>query len=40
MKTAVMLDEDGKVAGILTFGIFMERLLSDASLVASEAQEV
>ena len=39
-ETAVMLDEDGKVAGILTFGIFMERLLSDASLVASEAQEV
>ena len=36
--TAVMLDEEGKVAGILTFGNLMEKLLSDASLV-SEATE-
>ncbi len=31
--TAVMLDEDGKVAGILTFGSLMEQLLRDANLV-------
>ncbi len=37
--TAVMLDEEGKVAGILTFGNLMEQLLRDASLVANEAQE-
>ena len=36
--TAVMLDEEGKVAGILTFGNLMEQLLTDASL-ASEATE-
>ncbi len=38
-ETAVMLDEEGKVAGILTFGNLMEQLLQDASLVANEAQE-
>ena len=38
-ETAVMLDEEGKVAGILTFGLLMEQLLRDASLVANEAQE-
>ena len=32
-ETAVMLDEEGKVAGILTFGNLMEQLLSDANLV-------
>jgi CBS domain containing-hemolysin-like protein len=31
--TAVMLDEEGKVAGTLTFGNLMEQLLRDASLV-------
>lgn len=36
--TAVMLDEEGKVAGILTFGNLMEQLLSDGSLV-NEAVE-
>ena len=38
-ETAVMLDEEGKVAGILTFGNLMEKLLTDASLTneASEA---
>lgn len=36
--TAVMLDEEGKVAGILTFGNLMEQLLQDASL-ANEAAE-
>ena len=36
--TAVMLDEEGKVAGILTFGKLMEQLLTDASLV-NEATE-
>ena len=30
-ETAVMLDEEGKVAGILTFGNLMERLLTDTS---------
>ena len=38
-ETAVMLDEEGKVAGILTFGLLMEQLLRDANLVANEAQE-
>lgn len=38
-ETAVMLDEDGKVAGILTFGLLMEQLLGDTNLVANEAQE-
>lgn len=38
-ETAVMLDEEGKVAGILTFGRLMELLLRDASLVGNEAQE-
>ena len=38
-ETAVMLDEEGKVAGILTFGNLMEQLLRDANLVANEAQE-
>lgn len=32
-ETAVMLDEEGKVAGILTFANLMEQLLSDVSLV-------
>ncbi len=36
--TAVMLDEEGKVAGILTFGNLMEQLLSDASLVNEAAE--
>ena len=31
--TAVMLDEDGKVAGILTFSNLMEQLLRDANLI-------
>ena len=37
-ETAVMLDEEGKVAGILTFGNLMEQLLSDANL-AQEGSE-
>ena len=37
-ETAVMLDEEGKVAGILTFSNLMEQLLSDANL-AQEASE-
>ena len=36
--TAVMLDEEGKVAGILTFGNLMEQLLSDASLANETAE--
>ena len=36
--TAVMLDEEGKVAGTLTFGNLMERLLRDASLVEEAAE--
>ena len=36
--TAVMLDEEGKVAGILTFGNLMEQLLTDASLVNEAAE--
>lgn len=36
--TAVMLDEEGKVAGILTFGNLMEQLLTDASLVNETAE--
>lgn len=36
--TAVMLDEEGKVAGILTFGNLMEQLLTDASLVNESAE--
>ncbi len=35
-QTAVMLDEDGKVAGTLTFRVFMERLLSDSFLPNGE----
>ena len=38
-ETAVMLDEEGKVAGVLTFSVLMEQLLRDASLVAHEVQE-
>ena len=37
-ETAVMLDEEGKVAGTLTFGNLMERLLRDASLVNEAAE--
>ena len=37
-ETAVMLDEEGKVAGILTFVNLMEQLLSDANL-AHEGSE-
>ncbi len=37
-ETAVMLDEEGKVAGILTFEILMEQLLSDVNL-ANEGAE-
>ena len=37
-ETAVMLDEEGKVAGILTFSNLMEQLLSDAN-PAQEASE-
>lgn len=36
--TAVMLDEEGKVAGVLTFGNLMEQLLTDASLVNEAAE--
>ena len=35
--TAVMLDEEGKVAGTLTFGNLMEQLLRDGSLVNEAA---
>ena len=36
--TAVMLDEEGKVAGTLTFGNLMDQLLRDGSLVNDTAE--
>lgn len=37
-ETAVMLDEEGKVAGILTFGNLMGQLLSDTNLLQENAE--
>ncbi len=37
-QTAVMLDESGKVAGILTFSNLMDQLLSDASLLSESSE--
>ncbi len=37
-ETAVMLDEEGKVAGILTFSNLMEHLLSDVNLVNESSE--